>query len=190
VLARPLVVVLVASPLLAARAARAQDDGATAAAIVAQLERPDRPDARLTAGPLARAKEAIDRAARLRRAGDEAHAKAADGLAREWAETARDLARAADAEAKAADLRRKAVAADAQLERTRALVAEGVARVGRLRAELDEVGRGENEKGARRAVEVHAPDKDAQEGDKPAAPAPPAGAARGGGPTAAAGGGR
>jgi hypothetical protein len=146
-----------------AASAEGGDDHAAAAEIVKQLESsPAR--AAVAAEALGRAKEALERATRLRSAGDEPHAKAADGLAREWAEDARDIARAAEAEAAAADARRKAVDAQAQVERTRALVEEGIARIGRLTAELNRVertaqpagARGSSAGAAKRAVEVHA----------------------------------
>ncbi|HEX3769582.1 MAG TPA: hypothetical protein VHV30_01900, partial [Polyangiaceae bacterium] len=54
-----------------------------------------------------------------------------------WAETARDLASAAAAEKMAEDRKHQAIQARAQLQRTKALVEEGIARLGRLRAELD-----------------------------------------------------
>jgi len=120
--------------------AQGMDDRAVATAILLKLQQ-NAQDGRLVAAPLARAKDALDRAARLRGAGDEAHARAAAGLAREWAETARDLARAADAEQTGAELRRKAVDAQARVERSSALVEEAIARAGRLRAELEVSGR-------------------------------------------------
>jgi hypothetical protein len=131
------------------------DDRAVAQALVTQLERleHDGTRGRITTEALTHATEALERATRLRRAGDEAHAKAAEGLAREWAETGRDLVRAADAESTAADLRRKAMSEQEQVERSRALVEDGVARVGRLRAQIEEANAANV--GARRAVEVH-----------------------------------
>ena len=149
--------------------ARAQgDDRAVAEALVAQLA-PSAADAvrgPVTAEALTRAKEALERGTRLRRSGDEAHAKTADGRAREWAETARDLGRAAEAESTAADLRRRAMTEQAQVERARALLEEGVARVGRLRAQIEEARRAG---GGRRAVEAHEgePTADAADGKKP-----------------------
>jgi hypothetical protein len=142
----------------AATPARAQtagiaDEHAAAATLVGQLEH-DAAHAPVLAEALAKAKNALERATRLRSAGDETHAKAADGLALEWAQTGRDLARAADAETTAGDLRRKAVDAQDQLERTRTLVEEGLARVGRLKAELDAATHTSKED--RTAVEVHA----------------------------------
>ena len=148
-----------AAALLATAPAIAQSAGdhATAEALVPQLEH-DAGHAVVTADALASARRALERATRLRGAGDEAHAKAADGLALEWAQTARDLTRAADAEATAAELRRKAVEAQAQLERTRAQVEEGIAHVGRLQTQLQEAEKAG--KVDRAAVEVH-------EGDPP-----------------------
>jgi cell division protein FtsN len=145
------------------------DDHDATASMVAELDR-DAAHRSLTAEPTEHAKQALERAVRFRALGDEAHARAADGAAREWAETARDLVRAADAETKAVELRRNAVDEQAQIERLRALVDEGIARIGRLRAELDEAERAarEDSKSDRHAVEVH-------EGDpKPAKKSPKA----------------
>jgi hypothetical protein len=120
--------------------AQGADDHGTASALVLKIEQ-EAKQASVTATAVGRAKEALQRATQLRSAGDEAHAKTADGLAREWAETARDLARAADAEQTASELRRKAVDAQARVERSRALVEEAIARAGRLRAELETASR-------------------------------------------------
>ena len=91
----------------------------------------------VTAEALRHAGEATEQATRFRAAGDEGHAKAADGLAREWSETARDLSLAAAAEKLADERKRLSMQAQAKLERTRALVEEGIARLGRLRAALE-----------------------------------------------------
>jgi hypothetical protein len=134
---------------LAESPARAQGDDRSAAEALAQpLERAA--PSPVTAEALTRTREALEQATRFRAAGDEAHAKAADGLAREWAETARDLALAAAAEKQADDRKRQAMQAQAQLERTRALVEDGIARLGRIHAEL-ETAPGK----ATTAVEVH-----------------------------------
>jgi hypothetical protein len=142
------------------------DDGAAARGLVLDLGA-DTVHAALIAEPLGRAREALERAMRLRESGDEARAKAADGLALEWAETARDLAHAADAERTAADRRREALAKLAQVERARALVEADLAHVGRLRKEIEDAAGAGRTRGAeadRTAVEVH----DGQE-PKPAA---------------------
>jgi hypothetical protein len=161
-------VAALALPVLGGRALAADDQ--SAAAQMLDTLGPGAAAAPVTADAVAHARQAIDQAARLRGSGDEAHAKAADGLALEWAETARDLAKSTEAEEKAAELRRKAMDAQAKLERTRALVAEGIARAGRLRAELEEASHAVSKEHA--AVEVHdgeaAPTKKSEPKDKPA----------------------
>jgi hypothetical protein len=121
------------------RQALAAGDGEAATALVDTIAN-DSGHASITAVAIAQARDALERATRLRSVGDEVHARAAEGLAREWAETARDLVRAADAEAAAADARRKAVDAQARVERARVMVEDGIARLGRLRAEADRDG--------------------------------------------------
>jgi hypothetical protein len=137
--------------LPASSLAQPPDDHGVATALIAPVER-DAATASVAAAAIANTKAALERSARFRAAGDEAHAKAADGLALEWAQVARDLAKAASVETSAADVRRKAVDAQAQLERTRAQVEEGIARVGRLQAELAET---ERTRVDRLAVEMH-----------------------------------
>jgi hypothetical protein len=137
--------------LTAPAAAQTSDAHATATALLAQLDGDTH--AQLAADPIGQAKTALERATRMRATGDEVHARAADELALEWAQMAQDLVKAAEAEAVAADARKKAVDAQAQLERTRAAVEEGIARVGRLKAELAEAEAAGHEKHT--AVEVH-----------------------------------
>jgi hypothetical protein len=155
-LARLVGVTSVLTGLLVPGNARA-DDGAAARGLVLELAA-DTVHATLIAEPLGRAREALERATRLRESGDEARAKAADGLALEWAETARDLTHAADAERTAADRRREAMAKLAQVERARALVEADLAHVGRLRKEIEDAAGAGRPRGAeadRTAVEVH-----------------------------------
>jgi hypothetical protein len=151
--------VLAAWALMATAPAHAQAGGdhAAAEALVLQVEQ-DAGHATVTGDALSSARNALERATRMRAAGDETHARAADGLALEWAQTARDVARAADAEGRAAELRHKALDAQSQLERMRAQVEEGIAHVGRLRAQLEEADQAGNVD--RVAVEAH-------EGDPP-----------------------
>jgi hypothetical protein len=92
----------------------------------------------VTAEALSNARDAIERAHRFRDLHDDPRARNAEALAREWAEVGRDLARAVDAEGHAAEMRRRAMESQARLERTRALVDEAVARIGRLQAEIAE----------------------------------------------------
>ncbi len=94
-----------------------------------------------TAAVVQRGRDALERATRMRAAGDEAHAQLADGLALEEAETARDLVRAIDMETQADDARRGATDAGVVGERERALLEEGIGRNGRMKAELAEVER-------------------------------------------------
>ena len=129
--------------LSAALVARADERASVESALI-EIER-DAAHKAVTAELVAHAREALERATRLRTAGDETHAKLADGLAREHAEAARDLARAIDAEEKATRARRAAIDAGAQMERERALLEEGIAQNGRLRAALDELERGRKE---------------------------------------------
>jgi|HubBroStandDraft_4_1064222.scaffolds.fasta_scaffold388810_1 hypothetical protein len=147
-------------------------DHAVAQGIVDELGR-DKGHQAIVAEPVGLAQKALERALRFRTLGDEARARAADGLAREWAETARDLVRAADAEARATEVRRKALEEGVQLERTRALVDEGIARVGRLKAELEEAQRAAagDTRPDRHAVEQH--DGDTKAPKKAAAKSPP-----------------
>ena len=126
-----------AAGTLALAAGAGNDERAQAESIVDEVSR-DAPHKTLTAETLQHARDALERGRRMRAAGDEAHARLADGLALEWAETARDVVKAVDAEAAAADLRHKALDAQAQLERSRALVEEAIASIGRLQAELDQ----------------------------------------------------
>ena len=130
------------------------DPHAAAAALVAQLE--GGPRAALVVDPVGQARAALERATRMRTTGDEVHARAADELALEWAKTAADLVKATEIEAAAAAaLRQRSVDAQAHLERTRAAVEEGIARVGRLQAELQRRGAGRPARRRRAAVEVH-----------------------------------
>jgi hypothetical protein len=160
---------------LVATGALAQgSDRDVAQAIVDELGK-DAAHQAITAEPVGLARLALERGLRLHSLADEVHAREADGLAREWAEVARDLVRAADAETKAAEVRRKALDERVQLERTRALIDEGIARIGRLKAELDEAKKAAGDaKQGRRAVEVHDGDvKPPTKAPKKAAPVKP-----------------
>jgi hypothetical protein len=112
------------------------EDRSVAVSILTKLDA-DAAHKSLTVDASTRARAALERATRMRAAGDEPHARLADGLAREWAELARDLVATADLEKKAADARRGATDAGAHAERERALLEEGIAQNGRLRAQLE-----------------------------------------------------
>lgn len=150
--------------------ARADGDARTS---IAALEH-DANHQAVVADAVTHAKEAIERATRLHALHDERHAAEADALALEWATIGLDLVRAVDAEEEAAGVRRKATDAQAQLERSRALVEEAIARVGRLETEIARSQR--PERASRVAVETHdekpRPDTDRLSASSPKVPAP------------------
>lgn len=116
-----------------AKAASGQDDKARAEALLAELEG-DAAHKALTADVVSRAHQALTQGKNLRASGDETHAKLADAAAREWAEVGRDLVKAAELERRAVEARRQADDAGAEVDRERALLDEGIAQNGRLRA--------------------------------------------------------
>ena len=135
------VAVLVATATigLGVAAAASPDDRAATETLLREVEGSPRKAA--AAEMITRSRGALDRAARLRAAGDEPHAKIADALAHTWAEAARDVVRAVDVEEKAQAARRSATDAGIVAERERALLEEGIAQSGRLRAQLESVER-------------------------------------------------
>ncbi len=114
-------------------------DGATALGILREVDAKaqDPRSKKAVADATTRAKKALERAHGARTSGDVTHARILDGLALEWAETARDLLRAAAAEQSAAGVADKAKEASTQAERARALLEETQARRGRAEAELE-----------------------------------------------------
>ncbi len=111
------------------------DDRATVEQGIAEIEK-DPHEKELCADPLEKAKAAQERAKRMRVAGDEPHAKLADGLALEWLHVAQELARADALETHAHDARSLASDAGAHVERERATLEQQLAENGRLQAEL------------------------------------------------------
>jgi hypothetical protein len=95
--------------------------------------------AALVRAPLEEAKKALERARGARQSGDTAHSELLEGLAREWAETARDLLRATTIEADAGALESAAAQAELRAERARALLEEAISRRGRAEAELEKL---------------------------------------------------
>jgi hypothetical protein len=114
-------------------------DGANAGRIIGEVEAKAAKDKldKVVAEPLRHARKALERANGARTAGDTAHARMLDGLALEWAETARDLLRAAAAEKEALATAKKAREIGVQVERARALLEETQARRGRAAADLE-----------------------------------------------------
>jgi hypothetical protein len=128
-------------------AAAGPDDRAATEAVLREVEASPKKD--VAGEPIARSKAALERASRLRAAGDEPHARLADGLAKTWADAARDVLRAVDVEERAQASRRGATDAGLVAERERALLEEGIAQSGRLRAQLESAERESKEQPAR-----------------------------------------
>ena len=169
--------VLVAVLAIGVAAAAAPDDRSVTEEALREVERSPKKD--VAAEMTARSRAALDRAAKLRAAGDEPHARLADGLAKTWAEAARDILRAVDVEEKAQAARRAATDAGTVAERERALLEEGIAQSGRLKAQLESTERESKEQPARTSAAAN----DATDGGagKPKAPKPTLPAARDGG---------
>jgi hypothetical protein len=127
-------------PLAGAALADPVSDKAVAEQILASLATPtDSSMPPVLKTPIDEAKHALERAAGARRSGDTHHAEILEGLGREWAETARDLARAVSVEADAGALETAAAEAGVGAERARALLEEAIARRGRAEAELEKL---------------------------------------------------
>jgi hypothetical protein len=141
---------------LARATAAGADDRGVAESVLHDVEAS--PKKAAVAEMTARSHAALDRASKLRASGDEPHARIAESAARTWAEAARDVLRAVDVEEKAAAARIGATDAGAVADRERALLEEGVAQSGRLRAQLEAAERDSKEQPARTSAQA---DKDA-----------------------------
>jgi len=119
-----------------AHAASGQSDRARAESLIAELEG-NAANKALTADVVRRARQYLDQGQKMRAEGDDTHAKLADSVAREWAEVGRDLVRTVELEKRAIEARRTADDAGAEVERERALLDEGIAQNGRLRAQVE-----------------------------------------------------
>ncbi|WP_394840038.1 hypothetical protein LVJ94_24430 [Pendulispora rubella] len=119
-----------------AHAASGQSDRARAESLIAELEG-NAANKALTADVVRRARQYLEQGQKMRAEGDEPHAKLADSVAREWAEVGRDLVRTVELEKRAIEARRAADDAGAEVERERALLDEGIAQNGRLRAQVE-----------------------------------------------------
>jgi hypothetical protein len=86
---------------------------------------------------IAEARKALERAEQMRAVGDVTHARMAEELALEWAETARDAIRATESEREADRVATAAVKASSRAERARILLEEAIVRRGRLQTTLD-----------------------------------------------------
>lgn len=120
--------------LLASVVFAAGDDRGAAEAILAQVEKdPDTKE--VTAEPVRRSRDALERGRRMRAAGDEKHAKLADGLALEWARVAQDLQKTVQTERRTRDLAARSADAGTQVDRERTQLEQRLAENGRLAAE-------------------------------------------------------
>jgi hypothetical protein len=154
-------------------------DGATAQGILHELDaraEKDAETARVVAEPVKSAKRALERARGARTSGDELHARMLDGLALEWAESARDLDRAATAERASVTTSKQANEVETRAKQARALLEETQARRGRTAAELERV-EADAREARQRAADVEAQRLEAAKrggGGKGKAPPPPA----------------
>lgn len=135
------------------------DDRASAEALLKEVDASGKKD--VATELVTRARAALDRGARLRSSGDEAHAKLADGVARTWAEAARDVTRAAAVEERATQARLAATDAGVVAERERALLEEAIAQAGRVRAQLESADRERKDQPSRTSAAAAKPDLDA-----------------------------
>jgi hypothetical protein len=172
-------VVLPVTLALAAIAGASGDDRAAAAAILDEVGR-DTAHRSVVAVAVDKSKTALERGTRMRAAGDEVHARLAEGLALDWAMVAKDLLGAASVEDRARAARMDVLDAGARVERERALLEEDIGRTGRLRAELEAQPRTEREAPRTSAVGERPVrhDQDRADGGAPRAvaapPVPPA----------------
>ncbi|MCL2726649.1 MAG: hypothetical protein FWD69_19690 [Polyangiaceae bacterium] len=146
---------LVAALVIGGSAVASPDDRSLAEATLKEIEASPKKD--VATELVAKSRAALERAAKLRAAGDEPHARLADGLALTWATAAKGALRAVSAEEKAASVRRSANDAGAQADRERALLEESIAQSGRLRAELDKLERESKEAPARTSKSANEP---------------------------------
>jgi hypothetical protein len=155
-----------------AGASAGEDNHRATEAVLREVEASPKKD--VAAEMIGRSKNALARAAKLREGGQEAHARLADALAKTWADAARETVRAAAVEERAEASRRSATDAGIIAERERALLEEGIAQSGRLRAQLDAIEREAKEQPARTSAAATA---GSDSGRKPK-PEPPPPAAR------------
>jgi len=116
-----------------------QDDRASTEATLAALEK-DPAAKDITADAVKKSRDALERATRMRAAGDDSHARLAEGIAHDWAEVGKELARAADLEKRATQAHLFAADASAQTDRERAMLEQRVAENGRLVIEIAALG--------------------------------------------------
>lgn len=115
---------------------RAQADDRSQAEQVLQTLESDPHTKQLCGDPITKARFALERAHRMRVAGDDKHGRLAEGLALAWAQVGQELVRADATETRAAAAAAIASDAGTHVERERALLEQQLAENGRLQAEL------------------------------------------------------
>lgn len=132
------------------------------------------PEAPAAARELDAARRALGRARGARDGGDRPSAELLEGLARTWAEAARDVVQTVRAEAALAKAQKALLEARSQVERGRALVEETISRKGRAQVELERLEADSSKRRGGTAGRGGATAPVAPKG--PAAPAAPSGA--------------
>ncbi len=122
---------------VAAAAGEAQRDKAAQA--VASVKA-DEKAAAVAREPIAKAEKALERGADARKTGDTVHADQLDALALEWAETGVDMARTGELENRASLIEKETAELEARAKRALSLIEQTVARRGRARERLRELG--------------------------------------------------
>ncbi len=120
-----------------AQAEESRASGATDSAAAIERDVRELGKSAATKEPADKAKEALDRALRFRSVGDDANARLALGLARDWLDVGRDLSQTLDAEKRAAESRAKTRQAEQDLAKARVELEEGVAKASRLQAQVE-----------------------------------------------------
>ncbi len=128
-------IALTAAPAAGVALAASPVDRASTEAALSELER-DPATKESVADAAKQARLALDRATRMKAAGDDVHARLAEALAHDWAVVAQEQARATAAEQKAAIAHAAAGDAGAQTHRARAMLEQRLAENGRLTAEV------------------------------------------------------
>ncbi|MBI5534937.1 MAG: hypothetical protein HY898_19575 [Deltaproteobacteria bacterium] len=142
-LARHLIAIALSTGLVlaafSALADRPSSDRAVATQILAQLQSDSSPVASAVARPTNEARAALARADNAVASGDAVNARLLEGLAREWAELAVDVARSVEGQQEAGALQSAAADASLRVQRARAMLDELAARKARAQGELNQL---------------------------------------------------
>jgi hypothetical protein len=128
--------IAVAGLAFSALAARGTEDRSVATAVLAQQASSASP---ASSHALDQTRRALERADQARSTGDETNARHLEGLAREWAEMARDAALASTAEERADQRQRTAAGAAASVRKSQAMLETLAGRRSRAEGELQQL---------------------------------------------------